>query len=518
MKYLTKHSIRELAVDFSLFLSTAIGGLLLINRPPIFGDILLGDDLQVWEGHIGGTFASSIQESLRNASLDKWRPLNTTAMITILKMFETSYRSYYWFSTVLIGALLVAVFVGARSLLGTQSNRESKVATYLLVLAIGSSPFTYFGRSGVFGFLEFMPLILCVSSFAIYQRAKILHSPLLVAYSALVALAGGLVHERYLAYSAMMMLLVAWHARREPRFRGLWLTYFGNVVFYVYSAGVVLNANTLKGGGEANLNESAGVWILRRIFFAVLHLAGGAGGESVYFDPFRPTAFSPGMTFGQNYSLLFPIAIGCLVLLMLVGVVRETIRRTEGPPKHHAWPNLRVEVLLIAIALLLPGATVVQRIEARWLFGSLVFFCLLLSAFSAAKTRLVRWTAMSTLSLIIVGNVYHRDSFSEYDWWRARTKPVLDVVRKEEPAAGDWNIAITWPDHMDVHSGLAWSLGNGSALRTLDNGPQTILFGVIDELPVCPAPCLYVTVTDTGNRFRDFRKTEFQTITTAWRN
>jgi len=518
MRSLTKSSIRLTITELLLFASAALVALLVVNRPPIFDDVLFGDDRQVWDGHVSGTYASSIQESLRNVSIDKWRPVNTTAMIAILNMFGTSYQNYFWFSTVLIGALLVAVFVGAKSLLGRHQNRAAKVAMYLVVLVIGSSPFTYFGRSGVFGFLEFMPLVLCVSSFIIYQKAKIDHSRRSIVYSSLVALIGGLIHERYLAFSAVMMLLISLHARSEPRFKGLWLIYFGNICFYVYSAGVVLNANTLKGGGEAKLNESAGLWILSRVYFAMLHLVGGAGGEQVYFDPSRPTAFAPGMTFEQNYEWILPVVIGFVASLLCIGIVRESFRRTTPWEQQSSQSRLQFEMLLVATALLIPGATVLQRIEARWLFGSLVFSCLLLVSLTTVKTLLVRWSALGILCLLLIGNIYHRSSFAEYDWWRIRTKSVLDVIREEEPATGYWNIAVTWPDRMDVHSGLGWSLGYGSVLRTLDNGPQTVLFGVIDELPTCPTPCLFVSVTDIGNQFNDWRKSDFQVVTTYWDN
>lgn len=500
--------------------------LLFLNNPQIYDGQFLGDDLQVWNGHNAGTFASNFQESIQNTSLDKWRPINTLLMIPLLQVFEASHRNFYYFSTCLLAITLTALWMTARKI-KRHSSAVSTSAVLLGVLAVGSSPFTFFARSGVFGLLEIGPVILCLVSFYTFQLAKLSSSRRFLLYSSMFALAAGLIHERFLAFSIALSIIIAWRARTIVGWRGLWLMPLFNILFYVYFASVVLNANVLKGGGEQQLNDTAGIWIIRRSLLVAIHLIGGAGGETIYFDPAKPFRFAQEMEFSDNYSLKFPLIILIsIVLIACMFIHRWRTNRASLGEESQSSINSSIDALFIATALLLPAATVSERIEARWLLAPLVFLVLALMILPSAMYWPARVGQLTVLVLFIMSNYTNQNSYQEFDWWRIRSVNVIEaVVKGSEQIQGEWHLAIVWPEPSDVHSILNWSLGEGKVFNELENKPirvvlghQKQVFGRDSDLKQNPGLYLIVKVSDIGNFKNDVRKIKFQTIKTRIQN
>lgn len=513
LKYLTRHVLLLAFIAASLFF---------LNNPQIYDGQFLGDDLQVWNGHNAGTFASNFQESIRNTSLDKWRPLNTLLMIPLLKVFEDSHRNFYYFSTSLLAITLSALWMTARKI-KRHVSAVSTSAVLLGVLAVGLSPFTFFARGGVFGLLEIGPVILCLVSFYIFQLAKLSSSRRFLLYSSIFALAAGLIHERFLAFSIALSIFIAWRARTIVGWRGLWLMPLFNIFVYVYFAFVVLNANILKGGGEQQLSDTAGIWIVRRTFLAAIQLIGGAGGETIYFDSARPYRFAQEMKFSDNYSLKFPLIILISIVFIACMFIRQwRTNRASLDEESRFSLNSSIEGLFIAVILLLPAATVSERIEARWLFAPLVFLVLALMILPSAMYWPVKVGQFMVLALFIVSNYTNQNSYQEFDWWRIRSVNVIEaVVKGSEQIQEEWNLAIVWPEPNDAHSMLNWSLGEGKVFNELENKPikiffghQSQIFGHDSDLKQNLGLYLIVKVSDIGNFKDDVRKYKFQTIKT----
>lgn len=496
--------------------------LFFLNNPQIYDGQFLGDDLQVWNGHNAGTYASNFQESIQNTSLDKWRPINTLLMIPILKVFEDSHRNFYYFSTCLLAITLSALWMTAQKI-KRHSSAVSTSAVLLGVLAVGSSPFTFFARGGVFGLLEIGPVILCLVSFYTFQLAKLSSGRRFLLYSSMFALAAGLIHERFLAFSIALSIIIAWRARTIVGWRGLWLMPLFNILFYVYFAFVVLNANILKGGGEQQFNDTAGIWIVRRSLLAAIHLIGGAGGETIFFDSARPSQFAPKMEFSDSYSLKFPLSILISIVFIACMFIRRwrTNRISLGEESRFSM-NSSIEGLFIAAILLLPAATVSERIEARWLFAPLVFLVLALMILPSAMYWPVKVGQFMVLALFIVSNYTNQNSYQEFDFWRIRSVNVIEtVVKGSEQIQGEWHLAIVWPEPSDIHSILNWSLSDGKVFNELENKPirvvlghQNQVFGRDSDLKQNPGLYLIVKVSDIGNFKNDVRKHQFQTIQT----
>jgi hypothetical protein len=507
---------RDNYVYFALLLICVGVSLSVLNAPPINNGPFLGDDFLALQGHINGDFASDYQESLRNTSLDKWRPINTLFMGPLLNIFGDSYRSFYLFSTLLLALALFAFWMTHKAITSQYEPTQTWVAL-LGVLVIGSSPFTFMARSGVWGLLEIGPVILCLCSFSLFQRGRMRESRRLVVYSSLIALAAGLIHERYFMFSIALAIIIAWHARTLVRWRGLWLAPIGNIVFYVYSTVVVLNANVLKGGGESSLNDSVGLWIAHRFVLVSLSLLGGSGGDVVLFDSVQQTRFVSGVGFTENYSLLSMLAIVILLVLFFWALLRQGTKNCYPDTNHQRVSGGFVESIVVAFFLLIPAATVESRIEARWLFGSLVFLVLAFTSLSHSKDIVMKVALAAFLGLMIILNSVSMTRYQNFDWWRVRAEKVLSVVENNEPKSGSWNIAIVWPDSKDNNVVVQWALGYGQVFRNLNNGPHLVLFGTKETIFDCPKPCFVVEVTDSGPN-PDVRNTSFQTIQTRWKN
>lgn len=544
-QYLTHRDIKRPALEaFTVCIAVAIS-LLFLNNPPIYSAKFLGDDLLMWGGHLDGTYASSLQESLRNVGAGKWRPVNTTAMMLVFPVLKDSYKSFYWFSSALVALIMVGFYLTCRAPTGS-SQHQRKFLPLLGAVVVGTSPFTFAGRAGVIGFLEFAPIVCCLAAFYLYQSAKRQSSRLLMVYSAIIALIGGLIHERYLAFSLALSLVILVHGRTQARFRGFWLLYLANIGFYVFVSSIVLDLNVLRGGGEVPLSASIGLWIPFRLVFSILHLLGAAGGETVFFSSSNPTQFMFDSGFARNYSLVFPIAF---ITILLVSVAYG-LRQWQQSRRHKVRttiPSASVEALVIAIALLIPSATVISRIETRWLLGTLVFLCLAVVLSSNLINPVSVALATTFFCVFLVSNVFHRDSYEKFDFWKFRAGQVVNAVKSNAPSSGEWYVAIHVPAYFEEEVSakatseasprdkrgaelseeredlriLIWALGYGNdePFQPLDNPPQGIGF-VFDETcdPELPRPCLIVSVKDVGNIPFDLRRFEFQRVNVRWQD
>ena len=501
----------------ALMLICVAVSLTILNAPPINDGPFLGDDFLALEAHNSGSYATGYQESLRNTSADKWRPLNTLLMNPLLTIFGDSYRNFYYFSTVLLALVVLAFWTTQNSI---KSQSESKPPWFALigVLVIGSSPLTFYARSGVYGLLELGPVILCLYSFSVYQRGRANESRRLVIYSSLIAMAAGLIHERFFMFSIALAVIIAWRARTIIRWRGIWLIPLGNVLFYIYSAVIVLNVNILKGGGESKLNESMGPWIVQRFTIAVLGLFGGSGGDMIIFDSADPTRLAFGLGLNGYFSLPRMIPLFIYIALIIWAFLRPRTRNCfPKDDSQHLW-GCFFELNAVAFFLLIPAATVDSRIEARWIFASLVFFVLALTSLPPSSYLPIKVGLVSLLGSMVVLNSFNATRYESFDFWRIRAEKILEVAQSNEPISGEWNIAIVWPDPQDNNAIISWALGYGRVLRSLDNAPSQILFGTSEMVLNCANPCLVVEVADSSPGNSDVRDENLQTIQINWRN
>jgi hypothetical protein len=223
------------------------------------------------------------------------------------------------------------------------------------------------------------------------------------------------------------------------------------------------------------------------------------------------------MAFGDNFSLWLPATILLAVMSITWAFLRQRPNNCQPGVESRFLSSCMIESLVIAFALLIPAATVVTRIEARWLFAPFVFFVFALIIMPTSIFSISRFGQFIILGLLILANQKSQNSYKEFDWWRVRSEMVLNVVRSNEPQSGEWGVKVVFPDSKDPNSVVKWGLGDGSAFLSLDNAPSQIFVGSSDETINCASPCLVIEVSEKGTKQFDFRKFEFQTIQTSWR-
>jgi hypothetical protein len=400
----------------------------------------LGDDLQVLIAFEDGKYLSSLEEVFRDTSLDKWRPLNNLFLYFSLQLFGNSYV-WYWFTntglTVLLG---IVVMRGLNRFHEENVSDKFRYFKLLAVLTIIASPFSFMPRIGVFGFLELMPIIAIVLSYTVFARAS---SVIDFANSASLALAAALIHERYLIFALAMAILGWVRSQRNSDYRGSPIFFFSVPLFHVYTTALVLEIDPFRGGGEEHLSSTAGRWMTSRFLDGFLFLFGGIGGKTVFYSidssaaPLFREIIEPSGVLGISTRLtslivaLVFIMIGCVVPLMV-------LRRRKDPllarliMSSELYSGRIIEPFVISVALLIPAATVISRIEMRWLFASLVFLVL---SFAAMANRLARFTVenrlmTACLGLLLLINLGGLRSFSTYNSFRENSYRLIDVADK----------------------------------------------------------------------------------------
>lgn len=302
--------------------------------------------------------------------------------------------------------------------------------------------------------------------------------------------------------------------------------YLGNGIFYIYSSVIVLKVNVLKGGGADALNEVKGWWIIPRVFHALIHLFGGSGAETTYFDIEKPTNLYQGLSLVEEYNLLIPVSILCIcigaVLFLMLSVKRKTpiSSKVRADVTERYATRTLLEIAGISFALLVPATTINSRLEARWLFGSLVFLVILLCGLAISISQAGRYLARGILAILFIANVLGRWSYGEFDWWRTRTERVLATVEQLAPEAGTWELAIVVPDYPESNNSVVWwGLNYGKAfIDYLDNAPNGIYIGEHDVVSSCRRPCLVVTVQDDRQKRQEIDKADNQIVVYRWLN
>lgn len=497
----------------------------LVGASPVVRTRFLGDDLETWTAFNRGDYPRSFQQSLTFAGIDKWRPLNSLAMQPILRLFGDDYRSYWYFTWLLLLLLGAVVFV-AMELLFRPKLRWSILGVSLGISAIIASPLAFMARSGIYGFLEIAPVTLCVLSYLFFDHASNVRSRLPIIYSSLLALSAGLVHERFFIFSVAMSLISASRGRQLSQYRGMWLAFFFNVFFYIYTSVVVLGVNVLKGGGADSFEETKGWWIIVHLLFSVLHLFGGARAETTFFESEAPRALYQGLALRDEYNLLMPfIFLVVLATLFTYACFLKRFRNQNlitGSNLSNSTTNTQrrklIELAWISIWMLVPAATVNSRIESRWLFASWTFAVMVIIATSFHPDRVVRFFGYGLLVLMLSVSLTGKSSFNEYDWWRIRTNQVLKTIERLAPKAGYWEVAIVVPNYPDENNSVVWwGLNYGRALTEyLDNAPNGIYFGRSDVMKFCKRPCLELVVVDDPSKGQEVDQAKNQMISFRW--
>ncbi len=485
------------------------------------GARFIGDDLEVLASFENGKYASTIAGSIRDFSLDKWRPINTLAMHFLLGLFGNNPDGFSKWSIALVVTLcLVATFVISR-ICSRTSRKFSLAGSILLSLVLSTSPFLFMPRTSVFGFLEITPILLVLLAYFLFDLKFHGAARPRLTYSVLLGLAAALIHERFLAFSIGMIVLCVLRARRDERYRGAWMGFAGNIFFYLYTSGIVLGANPLKGGGEYSLDGTWGIWIAHRLLVCLLHILGGSGGNFIYFSVKSPTELLNGNTVLGSFNLVVPILVSLIGIIIFISKsrYRNDERDLVDVSKLHPQQVER-ELFFLGLTLIIPAATVIGRIEPRWLFPTFVFWIIPIGCLLGSKFVTTKLSAVLLCIVFLYSNFAYRQTFDEFNWWRFRTTAVLTEIQMMAPSNGYWGVALVIDSKgssAKTNEVIWWGLTYGEALvRYIDNAPNQILVGGQDVVSSCTKPCLVVEVWDEQNAVNGIFEFKNQRIRTTW--
>ena len=430
-----------------------------------------------------GDYLSSWLDVLRDTSLDKWRPVNNAFLFVAVNLFGNSYPAFWMLNTALIASLGIVVIWFFHTL-GFGESLHQRTLIALATLVILTSPMTFFARQGIFGFLELAPLILAIISYRFFLRPN--HSNALE-WSALCAALAFLIHERYLVLTVGLAVFAYLRSKTDSRYQRTALRFLLLPAIWAYTMIFALGANPLRGGGEVPLDESVGRWILGRLFDAAVLLSGASFGTTVSMDPegFTSLILGPETYFGAP-TRLWATCIALGILLPTVGSVVVNRFRTISA----VLPSVRLEsgyaprrivqeLVLTSGLLLVPAATVVSRIEMRWLFGSLLFGILALTVGQLARPSVNRYarSGFITLTLLLAVNAVGWSHHSHYNMFRTNTYSLIEHI---QAATTDRDGQSYWV-HVKTDRFLSyvdWSTNRGRAL--LQGEVREVVFNADD--------------------------------------
>jgi hypothetical protein len=145
--------------------------------------------------------------------------------------------------------------------------------------------------------------------------------------------------------------------------------------------------------------------------------------------------------------------------------------------------------LVSALALLIPSATVVERIEGRWLLAPQIF---LLIAFiglviylcdaNTPNPKFIRFFAVSFSLAIVVTGLIYRGHAKDYLAVQDQPSLAIEKLNSAVPLIEDWGVLV---NQSDESMPTAWQFGYGAIFSQLKNPPSFVHFGSSWDL--CPS-------------------------------
>ncbi len=433
-----------------------------------------GDDLEVLAGIGRGEYLSHWTDIFRDVSLDKWRPINNAFLFVSLRLFGASYPAFWIVNTLLVG-ILCGVVIWLFSHLQMLRSGLSLVLVFGCLLVLVTSPFSFMFRIGVFGFLEVAPLILVLLAFGLFVRPTRSYSTKL---SAVLLGAAALIHERFLILSVLfgILALTTTSTRTNSSSKSSYWWFFLFPISWLYTTILVLRSNPLKGGGESFLDESVGLWVLGRVWDTVLFLSGSSMGRSIFYaepegllnkivDPVGGSILSMRLWSGVLWvALLAPWFVSYLASRRGLGRGHHCGHNKSRDTFNHGYASKAA--VLCGLCLLLPAATVVSRIEMRWLYGSILFalVAMTLSILDRLNRKTYAYAMLGSLCILLSINVIGLSQFSRFNFFRENTFLLIDYIdsltEKFEPEAYGVLVIVS-----DTTSYLGWSTNGGLAIE-----------------------------------------------------
>jgi hypothetical protein len=415
----------------------------------------------------------------------KWRPGFVPLGVFLVHRFGSTYDSYQLLNKFLL-VILGLIF-------GWILFRVTKIAVAIpigVVLVVGSR-MTVLVQVSIYGVMELLAAIWAMLAVAVIieelirRRSFLLSRPLLFFF----LLMASITHERYLflalGVSAGVFLL--------DKTRGATSTAYVFVlipVLIVFIRFQILGTEVVVGGGESKLSGFS-FWMFERLGQSILALSGMHSGIGVYFDKWPLSDVDASFSLGWFAPLLLFSFIASLLLANLK-------KAKNGPELNNSERAKLVTVLtlfvFLLLSLLLPIATVKERIEGRWLLLPqlvvIVFVAYLVMKIVSTKIRYCL-LVLSFLAFFGTDLYYRNASESLVQLWRQPQEIITQSSRIASSQDGPWILIV---NQDDPTMPIWWQLGLGGAASSLTNAPVRTVLGNRNDCKNIKAFCVVATV------------------------
>ena len=422
--------------------------------------------------------AKSVWDLFWLTGQDKWRPVSTIPLVLLSR--HLGFNNHYF---LLVNLVLLSILA---SIVGCYTYSLSKRFSVAIVstAAVTLTPFNWYAQTSLFGLMEVLDVLLCLIALILICKNYEKETGLRFALAYIFLLASSLCHERFLIVAISTWAYSQFFSRNKDnnRFSKYLLTI---PLIHIFFKGFVLQIDPLTGGGESNLRSGYGLWIIEHFKDSLGALFGMKSGLGIYYSEGTFQTNVSNSHFGLFGLLVFLPAIASLAYISFKRVDQSHSPVVASTSLLFMKSGL---FFVTALSLLIPAATVVERVEGRWLLASQVF---LLIAFIGAVIAL--WNRNSTsqtiisciaisfsLAIVTTGLMY-RGQTKDYLAIQSQPTLALQKIESEVPTNEDWGLLI---NQTDETMPTAWQFGYGAIFSQLPNPPSFVQFG--SSWNLCP--------------------------------
>lgn len=482
--------INQRFATFRAVVASFAGSLIsiLLFRLPFWSGPMYGDDYLLVNGAQQPVDSSGVLGDFFLVGGGKWRPFNTPLLLFLARRFGFEYQPYQIvnLSLLVICCTVVGLMVWLLS--------RSLFATLLSSVCIGASSFTWLGQISVYGVLEFSAILVALLALLVELREFLGDrdegkSHYLAIGLVLVA---SFIHERMLV---LALLFGVFHLLK--RRKSVSLTYFAIILIHVILKGFFLQLDASQSGGESNLQDVRGLWILRHFIDGVGALFGMNSGSGIFYTDGALSDLA--RTADLGYVGVLPI----VTVSIVIGVL--TFRESRAD---RLGTRLGCSLLILGVGLgcIFPAALVYERIEGRWLFlpQALLLvglFGLIGSWTNTRNVPVLRSSLRTSLAIaFLVPAVYYRTQSNAFTFLRDQPSAMIAHVSTTAPEKGPWFLVV---GHTDPTIPFRWQTGYARAFEQLPNPPIEIVWGnAPNDCPQTssPLPCVVAISKDQNLR------------------
>jgi len=443
-----------------------------------------GDDFLVYKSHnTPGGYSNSFLSSFVQQGGGKYRPLFTPLLNLIFSWHGNSYEAFHFYQILLL--TLCALIFAAISFKLTQ-NGLITILSPVLVLA---SRFNWYGQTAVHGIMELLAIAwFLLSIYFLISWTETYKSGFF--YLAVLTLsASSFTHERYVLAPVIIwrVLLFARHIRLNAEIRTRQISVLLLIPLFNWAVKTyIIHVSFFNGGGEASVLSSSGFMIVHRLVASFFGVLGFSSGVNDYFtksgwglqDPWGRNALS-------DWSRYFRIILVLVMILYFIYIIRH--KRVSNDKnmddKKKSDETRRLIIIAAFFGSILPAATVISRVEGRWLFGpELLFWLLLISFIKAIERRKLRLLSTMLISIALLLSISGRQKYDQFSYDRRLAINVMSRASLDAPEKLNWSLTIK---SNEVNP---WMFGYGASFSQLKNPPDFVLF----NSESCPRPCLEI--------------------------